>query len=80
MITSGGSVTEIGSGSRENDLEKLCTSNGAKKFHGVDRLAECQDFQTQTVVVVFHVRPLAGKSGNGSGTVWRGWNERGRCR
>lgn len=73
-------MTEIGNGSRESDLEKLCTLNGAKKFHGVDRLAECQDFRTQTVVVVLHVRPLAGKSVNGSGTVWREWNERGRCR
>ena len=80
--TRDGSVTEIGSASRESDLGRLYKLSGVRGIHGVDRVVVCQAIQSRTVVL--HVRLLAGKNESGRDTenVWRRRNgrERGRCR
>ena len=69
--------TRDGSVNRENDLGKLCTLNGVREPHGVDRLVGSQAIQTRTVA---HARILVGKNEIGRDTVWRWQNGKGRCR
>ena len=76
----GGSVTEIGSVSRESDLGKLCKLSGVREIHGLDRLVECQVIWIR--MVALRVRMSAGKNESGRDTVnvrrWRSGS--GSCR
>lgn len=75
--TTGGSVKEIGSASRETDPGKLCKLSGVRGIHGADRVVEYRVIQTRTAVP--HVSLLVGKSESGKDIV-NVWLWRGKCR